>query len=55
MCSADSGTKQWPAIANLTIQNTLGDSVDAGNHQAVALRSDGDKVQINNVNTCPSS
>ena len=37
-------------LQNLTIQNTLGDSVDAGNHQAVALRSDGDKVQINNVN-----
>lgn len=37
-------------LQNLTIQNTPGDSVDAGNHQAVALRSDGDKVQINNVN-----
>lgn len=37
-------------LQNLTIQNTLGDSVDAGNHQAVALRSDGDKVQLNNVN-----
>jgi len=37
-------------LQNLTIENTLGDSVDAGNHQAVALRSDGDKVQINNVN-----
>ena len=37
-------------LQNLTIQNTLGDSVDAGTHQAVALRSDGDKVQINNVN-----
>lgn len=37
-------------LQNLTIQNTLGDSVDAGNHQAVALRTDGDKVQINNVN-----
>ncbi|SMG43457.1 putative acyl-CoA thioester hydrolase [Cedecea sp. NFIX57] len=36
-------------LQNLTIQNTLGDSVDAGNHQAVALRSDGDKVQLNNV------
>ena len=34
----------------LTIENTLGDSVDAGNHPAVALRTDGDKVQINNVN-----
>lgn len=37
-------------LKNLTIQNTVGDSVDAGNHQAVALRSDGDKVQINKVN-----
>ncbi|WAH53566.1 putative acyl-CoA thioester hydrolase [Pseudescherichia vulneris] len=37
-------------LQNLTIENNLGDSVDAGNHQAVALRSDGDKVQINNVN-----
>ncbi len=27
-------TKQWPATANLTIENTLGDSVDAGNHPA---------------------
>ncbi|QIX94607.1 MULTISPECIES: putative acyl-CoA thioester hydrolase [Cedecea] len=36
-------------LQNLTIQNTLGDSADAGNHQAVALRSDGDKVQLNNV------
>ncbi len=51
MCSAvfwsqNSGLQ----LQNLTIQNTPGDSVDAGNHQAVALRSDGDKVQINNVN-----
>nr|WP_318382303.1 putative acyl-CoA thioester hydrolase [uncultured Enterobacter sp.] len=37
-------------LQNLTIENKLGDSVDAGNHQAVALRSDGDKVQINKVN-----
>ncbi|HCO4392553.1 TPA: putative acyl-CoA thioester hydrolase [Escherichia fergusonii] len=37
-------------LQNLTIENTLGDSVDAGNHPAVALRTDGDKVQINNVN-----
>lgn len=36
-------------MQNLTIANTLGDSVDAGNHQAVALRTDGDKVQLNNV------
>ncbi|MEY8710949.1 putative acyl-CoA thioester hydrolase [Mangrovibacter phragmitis] len=51
MCSAavwsqNSGLQ----LQNLTIQNTLGDSVDAGNHEAVALRSDGDQVQINNVN-----
>lgn len=36
-------------LQNLTIANTLGDSVDAGNHQAVALRTDGDKVQLDNV------
>lgn len=36
-------------LKNLSIANTLGDSVDAGNHQAVALRSDGDQVQIENV------
>ncbi|MDU9140083.1 putative acyl-CoA thioester hydrolase [Klebsiella aerogenes] len=37
-------------LQNLTIANNLGDSVDAGTHQAVALRSDGDQVQINKVN-----
>lgn len=37
-------------LQNMTIENNLGDSVDAGNHQAVALRSDGDKVQIDKVN-----
>lgn len=37
-------------LQNLTIENNLGDSPDAGNHQAVALRSDGDRTQINNVN-----
>lgn len=37
-------------LQNLTIENNLGDSVDAGNHQAVALRSDGDQVQIDKVN-----
>jgi pectinesterase len=37
-------------LQNLTIANNLGDSVDAGTHQAVALRSDGDRVQLNNVN-----
>lgn len=51
MCSAvfwsqNSGLQ----LQNLTIENNLGDSIDAGNHQAVALRSDGDKVQINKVN-----
>ncbi|MEL4014155.1 putative acyl-CoA thioester hydrolase [Dryocola clanedunensis] len=50
MCSAvvwsqNSGLQ----LQNLTIANTLGDSVDASNHQAVALRTDGDKVQLNNV------
>ncbi|UFM70836.1 putative acyl-CoA thioester hydrolase [Leclercia adecarboxylata] len=37
-------------LQNLTIENNLGDSVDAGNHQAVALRSDGDQVLIDKVN-----
>lgn len=37
-------------LQNLTIENNLGDSVDAGNHPAVALRTDGDKVQIDKVN-----
>lgn len=37
-------------LQNLTIENNLGDSVDDGHHPAVALRTDGDKVQINNVN-----
>ena len=37
-------------LQNLTIANNLGDSVDAGTHQAVALRSDGDQVQVNKVN-----
>lgn len=51
MCSAvvwsqNSGLQ----LQNLTIENNLGDSVDAGNHQAVALRSDGDRVQIDKVN-----
>ena len=48
-------TKRWAKFyavedLNLTIENNLGDSVDAGTHQAVALRTDGDKVQINKVN-----
>lgn len=37
-------------LHNMTIENSLGDSVDAGNHPAVALRSDGDKTQIDRVN-----
>lgn len=37
-------------LQNLTIQNSLGDGVGAGNHQAVALRSDGDQVHLNRVN-----
>lgn len=37
-------------LSNMTIANTLGDNVDGGKHQAVALRSGGDKVQIDNVN-----
>lgn len=31
-------------LQNLTIANNLGDSVDAGTHRAVALRSDGDRA-----------
>jgi pectinesterase len=51
MCSAvfwsqNSGLQ----LKNLTIQNTLGDAVGEGDHRAVALRSDGDKVQIDHVN-----
>lgn len=37
-------------LQNLTLENSLGDTVDGGDHPAVALRSDGDKVQLNNVN-----
>lgn len=36
-------------IANLTITNTLLDTVDGGTHQAVALRTDGDRTQLENV------
>lgn len=36
-------------LANLTVENSLLDTVDAGAHQGVALRTDGDKVQIDNV------
>ena len=32
-------------LQNLTIANNLGDSVDAGTHRAVALRSDGDQCR----------
>ncbi|MTD40627.1 putative acyl-CoA thioester hydrolase [Erwinia sp. CPCC 100877] len=51
MCSAvfwsqNSGLQ----LKNLTIQNTLGDAAGEGDHRAVALRSDGDKVQIDRVN-----
>lgn len=37
-------------LQNLTIENSPGDSVDAGEHPAVALRTDGDRVQLNQVN-----
>ncbi len=37
-------------LQNLTIANDLGDAAGEGNHQAVALRVDGDQNQINNVN-----
>lgn len=33
-------------LANLTVENSLLDTVDGGAHQGVALRTDGDKVQI---------
>lgn len=36
-------------LANLTVTNSLLDNVDGGPHQGVALRTDGDKVQIENV------
>lgn len=37
-------------LHNLTIENSLGNSVDGGDHPAVALRSDGDKLQLEAVN-----
>ncbi|CCJ91734.1 Pectinesterase [Cronobacter turicensis 564] len=37
-------------LQNLTIENSLGDAAGEGQHQAVALRTDGDRVQINKVN-----
>lgn len=36
-------------LANLTVENSLLDTVDGSAHQGVALRTDGDKVQIDNV------
>ncbi|MGK9522505.1 pectinesterase family protein, partial [Salmonella enterica subsp. enterica] len=36
-------------LQNLTIGNALLDTVDAGDHSAVALRTDGDNVVIDNV------
>jgi len=36
-------------LKNLTVTNTLLDSVDGETHQAVALRTDGDKTQLENI------
>src|SRR5690606_18929995 len=36
-------------IARLSIVNSLLDTVDGGTHQGVALRTDGDRVQLDNV------
>lgn len=36
-------------LKNMTIANTLLDTVDNGTHQAVALRTDGDKTQLENL------
>lgn len=36
-------------LKNLTVTNTLLDTVDSGTHQAVALRTDGDKAQLEGV------
>jgi pectinesterase len=36
-------------LKNLTVTNTLLDTVDGETHQAVALRTDGDKTQLENV------
>ncbi|MBJ3816582.1 putative acyl-CoA thioester hydrolase [Shimwellia pseudoproteus] len=51
MCSAvvwsqNSGLQ----MQNLTIANTHGDASGEGDHPAVALRTDGDKTQLNHVN-----
>ncbi|MFM2484958.1 putative acyl-CoA thioester hydrolase [Celerinatantimonas yamalensis] len=37
------------ALANLTVENSLLDSTGPGTHQGVALRTDGDKVRLNQV------
>lgn len=36
-------------LVNLSVVNTLLDTVDGGTHQGVALRTDGDRVQLENV------
>ncbi|WP_318365323.1 putative acyl-CoA thioester hydrolase [Enterobacter sp.] len=36
-------------LANLSVVNALLDTVDGGTHQGVALRTDGDRVQLENV------
>ncbi|MFM2479120.1 putative acyl-CoA thioester hydrolase [Celerinatantimonas sp. MCCC 1A17872] len=37
------------SLANVTVENSMLDAVGSGTHQGVALRTDGDKVQIENV------
>jgi pectinesterase len=36
-------------LKNLTVRNTLLDTVDSGSHQAVAVRTDGDRTQLESV------
>ncbi|WP_082221728.1 putative acyl-CoA thioester hydrolase [Kluyvera genomosp. 1] len=36
-------------LVNLTIANSLLDTVDGGTHQGVALRTDGDRIQLQNL------
>jgi pectinesterase len=36
-------------LSNLTVRNTLLDSVDSGTHQAIAVRTDGDRAQLERV------
>ena len=36
-------------LLNLSVANSLLDTVDGGTHQGVALRTDGDRVQLENV------